>query len=136
MLSEYLVICRPSVIGQERNWLPSITLALRQLSLSHIGEWPSCRQRLTAHMCWKLTPGIGQAAVMVTSDMASPSKLAPKFLHARCSWGGLAHFKIPPLALAGWLSWLKHHPLHVKVAGLIPGQGTYSGCGFDPLGCI
>ena len=37
------------------------------------------------------------------------------------------------VALAGWLSWLEHHPVHQKVAGSIPGQGTYPGCGFDPL---
>ena len=24
-----------------------------------------------------------------------------------------------------WLSWLKHHPIHQKVVGLIPGQGSY-----------
>ena len=29
------------------------------------------------------------------------------------------------------------HPVHQKVVGLIPGQGTYLGCVFDPhLGCI
>ena len=33
--------------------------------------------------------------------------------------------------LAGW-SWLEHHPMHPKVAGLIPSQGTYIGCRFDP----
>ena len=36
------------------------------------------------------------------------------------------------LALAGWLSWLEHHPTHQKVVGLIPSQGTYLGCRFDP----
>ena len=35
------------------------------------------------------------------------------------------------LALAGWHSWWKHHPIHQNVAGLIPGQVTYLGCGFD-----
>ena len=30
-------------------------------------------------------------------------------------------------AMAGWLSWLEHHPIHQKVAGSIPGQGTYLG---------
>ena len=28
-------------------------------------------------------------------------------------------------ALAGWFSGLERHPIHQKVAGLIPGQGTY-----------
>ena len=27
---------------------------------------------------------------------------------------------------------MEHHPIHQKVAGLIPHQGTYLGCGFDP----
>ena len=38
------------------------------------------------------------------------------------------------IALAGWLSWLEHHPVHQKVTGLgvIPSQGTYLGCGFRP----
>lgn len=29
-----------------------------------------------------------------------------------------------------WLSWLGHHPLHQRAAGLIPSQGTHLGCGF------
>ena len=37
------------------------------------------------------------------------------------------------LALARWLGWLEHHPIHQKVEGLIPSQGTYLGCRFDPL---
>ena len=35
-------------------------------------------------------------------------------------------------ALAWCLSGLECHPLHQKVAGLIPGQGTHLGCGLDP----
>ena len=35
-------------------------------------------------------------------------------------------------ALAGWFSWLEHHPVQQKVMGSIPGQGTYLGSGFDP----
>ena len=31
-----------------------------------------------------------------------------------------------------WLSWLEHHPVDQKVTGLIPSQGTYLGCRFDP----
>lgn len=34
--------------------------------------------------------------------------------------------------MAGWLSWLRLHPIHQKNAGLIPSQGTFVGCGFDP----
>ena len=30
-----------------------------------------------------------------------------------------------------WLTWLEHCPVHQKVTGLIPGQGTYVGCRFD-----
>lgn len=33
--------------------------------------------------------------------------------------------------LAGWLSWLEHHPLYQKVTGLIPSQSTNLGFGFD-----
>ena len=33
--------------------------------------------------------------------------------------------------MAGWLSWLEHHPIHQKVASFIPGQGTYLGFEFD-----
>ena len=41
------------------------------------------------------------------------------------------------LALAWWLSWLEPRLVHQKVGGLIPSQGAYLGCGFDPqLGCI
>ena len=41
------------------------------------------------------------------------------------------------VALVGWLSWLEHHPVHQKIAGSIPGQGTDLGCGLNPLsGCI
>ena len=36
------------------------------------------------------------------------------------------------MALAVWLSWLQHCPVHQKVAGSIPSQDTYLGCGFDP----
>ena len=39
--------------------------------------------------------------------------------------------------LAVWLSWLESHPVHQKAAGLIPSQGTYLGCRFDPRwGCV
>ena len=41
------------------------------------------------------------------------------------------HLKVK-LALAGWHGWLECRPVHQKVAGLIPGQGTYLDCGFDP----
>ena len=37
------------------------------------------------------------------------------------------------LALAGWLSWLERRPVHQRIAGSIPRQGTYLGCGFDLL---
>ena len=30
-----------------------------------------------------------------------------------------------------WLSCLEHRPVHQKVVGLIPSQGTYLGFGFD-----
>ena len=36
------------------------------------------------------------------------------------------------LALAGGLSWWEHPPVHQKAADSIPGQGTYTGCGFNP----
>lgn len=40
-------------------------------------------------------------------------------------------------ALARWLYWLEHRPVHQKAEGLIPGQGSYLGCGFDAqLGCV
>ena len=29
------------------------------------------------------------------------------------------------MALARWLSWLEHHPIHQKVAGSIPGRGAH-----------
>ena len=35
-------------------------------------------------------------------------------------------------ALAQWLSWLEHCPIHQKVAGSIPSQGTFLGCRSDP----
>ena len=37
-----------------------------------------------------------------------------------------------------WISWLEHHDsVDQRVAGSIPGQGTYPVCGFDlQLGCI
>ena len=35
------------------------------------------------------------------------------------------------LALTKWFSWLEHRPVHQKVAGLIPSQAVYLGCGFD-----
>ena len=38
---------------------------------------------------------------------------------------------------AGGVSWLEHCSIYQKVAGSIPGQGTYLGCEFDPwLGCL
>lgn len=36
------------------------------------------------------------------------------------------------IALAWWLSGLEHRTVHQKVAGLIPGEGTYLGYRFDP----
>ena len=35
-------------------------------------------------------------------------------------------------ALAGVAQWIEHRPLSQKVAGLIPSQGTYLGCGPGP----
>ena len=31
-----------------------------------------------------------------------------------------------------WLSWLEQPPIDLNVEGLIPGQDTYTGCGFNP----
>ena len=35
-------------------------------------------------------------------------------------------------ALAEWLSWLEHHPVHQQFASLIPSQCAYLGCVFGP----
>ena len=35
-------------------------------------------------------------------------------------------------ALARWLSWVECPPVHSKVAGSFPGQGTHLVCRFDP----
>ena len=35
-------------------------------------------------------------------------------------------------ALAGWFSWLEHHPIHWNTVGSIPSRGTYVGWGFNP----
>ena len=46
-------------------------------------------------------------------------------------------FRREDLALAGWRSWLERHPAHQHVVSLIPGQGTYLGCRFNPpSGCV
>lgn len=31
-----------------------------------------------------------------------------------------------------WLSWLECGPMHWKVSGLVPGQGTHTGFSFNP----
>lgn len=36
------------------------------------------------------------------------------------------------MALAGCHSCLEYHPGHQRATGLIPGQGTDLGCGFEP----
>ena len=33
--------------------------------------------------------------------------------------------KMEGIALAGWLGWLEHRPVHQKAAGSIPGRNTY-----------
>ena len=40
--------------------------------------------------------------------------------------------KVGGTTLARWLSWLESCPIHQKVVGSIPTQGTYLGCRFDP----
>ena len=40
--------------------------------------------------------------------------------------------RITEAALAEWLSGLECCPVHQSIAGLIPSQGSYLGCGFDP----
>lgn len=42
--------------------------------------------------------------------------------------------KIIKLTLARCLSWLERPPLHQKVVGLIPSEGTYLGSRFNPVG--
>ena len=37
-----------------------------------------------------------------------------------------------PYALARWFSWLECCPLHQRIVGSIPGQGTYLGCRCHP----
>ena len=60
-----------------------------------------------------------------------------KRIHNGITYYEQLHKKEKILALAGWLSWLEHHPVYQKTVDLIPGLGTYLGCGFDPhLGCI
>ena len=49
----------------------------------------------------------------------------------------MGDFKKLKWALAELLSWLENHPVHQKVVGSIPGQGTYLGCRLDPQsGCV
>ena len=43
------------------------------------------------------------------------------------------YYKKQGVALASWLSWLKHLAVDQKIAGLIPSQGAYLGCGVWPL---
>lgn len=47
----------------------------------------------------------------------------------------VAHWKYSRnmrIALALWIHWLKHCPVHRKVVSSIPSQGTYRGCGSIP----
>ena len=50
---------------------------------------------------------------------------------ASASWvalsftGSFLMYKNVGWALAGWLSWLEHRPVHQKVAGSILSQGTH-----------
>ena len=45
--------------------------------------------------------------------------------------------QVQSVTLAGWLIWLEHRPIHQKVGGSIPSQGTCLGYGFNPwLGYI
>ena len=47
------------------------------------------------------------------------------------------HIQRTARALARWLSWLEHCPIHQKVVGSIFGQGTYLDYGYSPwLGCV
>ena len=50
------------------------------------------------------------------------------------SWVGVGPYllKLDSPSLAGWLSRLDLCPVDQTVKGLIPGQGTYPGCGFSP----
>ena len=75
---------------------------------------PSYRSRITHwEWCWK-----GQTS-------------KPSLLVTHMAWL-LPEAQDSQGALAGWLSWLEHRPIHQNVAGSICGQGTYPGCGFDP----
>ena len=38
----------------------------------------------------------------------------------------------PKMALAGVAQWIEHWPTNLRVAGLIPSQGTCLGCGPGP----
>ena len=75
---------------------------------------PSYRSRITHwEWCWK-----GQTS-------------KPSLLVTHMAWL-LPEAQDSQGALAGWLSWLEHCPVHQNVAGSICGQGTYPGCGFYP----
>ena len=61
----------------------------------------------------------------------------PGFVH--CWWGCCRHFfycsvhkKFYWAPWPVWLSWLQCRPMDLKVAGLIPSQGTCLGCGCGP----
>lgn len=44
----------------------------------------------------------------------------------------VSNINLESFAQARWLSWLEREPVHQKVCGLVSGQGTYRGFGFEP----
>ena len=67
-------------------------------------------------------------------DLCVPDVLGAAHAHSsvRCPHETLLGPWILETLDTSWAPWLEHRPGHQQVVGLIPGQGAYLGCGFDP----
>ena len=72
-------------------------------------------------MGWSLIRGFSVMAMLTRTDFCEGGQSVKTYSQRR-GWGTLAR----------WLSWLEHCPIHQKVAGSIPSQGTYVGSTFNP----
>ena len=103
----------PSSVNRNRLFLPLIPLLHRVTSF--FGKNPGCQTHLEPWASFLPCGGLIIALSQQSLSLTIKSSPAP----------------------VGLLSWLEHHPVHQRVAGLIPGQDTYLGCRFNPhSGCI
>ena len=128
-----LLLCLPASRSELLlcTWLSGLRACLVSLFLTHTPE--GAAHCIAVPCTWLecgIVSGFGFRLLAGRPKLYAPAQIHHGDILGHWTWTQFYHSGT--FILTRWLSWLECCHVHQKVAGLIPAQGIYLGCGFDP----